>query len=173
MRRVLGICAALCLAACATIETESADSTHTAPALERFAAEGRIALRVGERSDHLRFRWERSLRGDRVLFMTPLGQGLAELQRDESGARLQRPGEPAVEAPGLPQLAQRVFAVPLPLDSLGDWLRGARRATEADGWRVIASRVASYGERRLPSSIEVRREDVDLRLVIDDWDVVE
>lgn len=173
MRRALGICAVLCLAACATLEIEPGAGTSAGPALERFAAEGRIALRVGERSDHLRFRWERSARGDRVLLMTPLGQGMAELQRDGAGARLLRPNEPVLEAPGLPQLAQQLFSAPLPLDALGDWLRGARSTAEAEGWQVVASRTAPHKDRRLPSSVEVRRGEVDLRLVIDDWDIAE
>ena len=107
--------------------------------------------------------------------MSPLGQGLAELARDATGARLTQPNQPVIAADTLPQLAQRVVGVPLPLEAMADWLRGARPALngEVDGWRVIISETSAFRQGRLLRVMEASREDVEFKLIVDDWDVPE
>ncbi|KAF0166681.1 MAG: outer membrane lipoprotein LolB [Rhodocyclaceae bacterium] len=166
---------AMLLGACAEMP-EGSDAAQTlGPSLQRFSAEGRISLRQGDRRDHLRFRWEHGPENDVVLLMSPLGQGLAELARDADGARLTQPNQAVITADSLPQLAQRLFGAPLPLEAMADWLRGARPALsgEVDGWRVVISETSAYRQRRLLRVIEARREDVEFKLVVDDWDVPE
>ncbi|MCK9380186.1 MAG: outer membrane lipoprotein LolB [Sulfuritalea sp.] len=187
MRSWLACLVALLLAACAE-SPPLPDATLTlGPPLQRLTADGRISLRQGDRRDHLRFRWEHAPDSDVVLLMSPLGQGLAELSRDASGARLSRPNQPVIAADSLPQLAQRVFGAPLPLEAMADWLRGARPALsgEVDGWRVTISETllvrtlsagdsaSRAGKGRLLRVMEASREDVDFKLIVDDWDVPE
>ena len=173
MRAWLACLATLLLAACAEMQ-EVPDATQIlGPPLQRFAAEGRISLRQGDRRDHLRFRWEHAPQSDAVLLMSPLGQGVAELVRDASGARLMQANQAAVIADSLPQLTQRVFGAPLPLDAMADWLRGARPGLsgEVDGWRVVIKDTSVFRQGRLLRVMEASREDVELKLIVDDWDV--
>jgi outer membrane biogenesis lipoprotein LolB len=44
---------------------------------------------------------------------------------------------------------------------------------EVDGWRVVISETSAYRQHRLLRVIEARREDVEFKLVVDDWDVTE
>ncbi|MDP1733359.1 MAG: outer membrane lipoprotein LolB [Sulfuritalea sp.] len=171
---LLGL-AALFVGACAELSSPTDASRALGPPLASVSAEGRISLRQGERRDHLRFRWEHSPGSDVVLLMSPLGQGLAELTRDKDGVRLTQPNQPAISAETLPQLAQRVLGAPLPLDAMADWLRGARPelSGEVDGWRVVISETSAYRQRRLLRVMEARREDVDFKLIVDDWDAPE
>jgi outer membrane lipoprotein LolB len=175
MRFWLACLGAMLLAACAEVPERSGGGQFLGPAVQRFVAEGRIALRQGERRDHLRFRWEHAPDSDVVLLMSPLGQGLAELTRDLSGARLVQPQQPVIAADSLRQLAQRVFSVPLPLEAVADWLRGARPELtgEVEGWRVAVteSSVPPAGKRRLLRVIEAGRGDVDFKLLVDDWEL--
>ncbi len=175
MKAWLVCLAALLVAACAEFAAHVDDSLALGPPLERFAAEGRISLRQGERSDHLRFRWEHAPESDVVLLMSPLGQGLAELARDAAGARLVRPNQATIVADDLPQLVRQVVGAPLPLEAMADWLRGARPALrgDSDGWRVVISDTSAFRQHRLLRVLEARREDVDLKLIVDDWDVPE
>lgn len=163
------------LGACAELQEVSDAAQTLGPPLQRFSAEGRISVRQGDRRDHLRFRWDRVPDSDVVLLMTPLGQGIAELARDASGARLKQPNQAVIAADSLPQLAQRIFGTPLPLEAMADWLRGARPALsgEMDGWHVAVSETSAYRQHRLLRVIEARREDVEFKLVVDDWDVPE
>lgn len=175
MRAWLVCLIALLPAACAELPPTSVDSLALGPPLARFAAEGRISVRQGERSDHLRFRWEHAPDRDVVLLMSPLGQGLAELTRDAAGARLVRGNQATIAADTLPQLAARVVGAPLPLEAMADWLRGARPdlSGEADGWLVAVSDTSTIRQSRLVRVLEARREDVELKLIVDDWDVPE
>ena len=134
-----------------------------------------MSLRQGERRDHLRFRWEHEPGSDAVLLMSPLGQGLAELKRDATGATLKQPNQPLRAADTLPQLAQQVFGTPLPLEAMADWMRGARPELggEIDGWRVVISDTSPSRQRRLLRVLEASRDDVDFKLIVDDWDVPE
>jgi len=175
MRLWLACLVALLLAACAEMQGASDVAGALGPPLQRFSAEGRISLRQGERSDHLRFHWEHTPERDAVLLMSPLGQGIAELTRDASGARLVQPNQATIAADTLPQLAQRVFGTPLPLEAVADWLRGARPALSGsvDGWRVMISDTSVFHQSRLLRVMEAHREDVELKLIVDDWDVPE
>jgi len=190
MRQWWPVLTALCLAACAQFPAAT-DGTQPngqpivlGPPLEAFIATGRIALRQEKRSDHLRFRWQHTAAGDTVLFMSPLGSGVAEITRDADSVRLTRPDQPPVIADSLPELAQRVFGSPLPLDALADWLRGARPELrgEVDGWRIeisdtsplpareAASQARKAHQRRLLRVATISRGDVELKLIVDDWD---
>lgn len=145
------------------------------PPLPRFSADGRISLRQGDRSDHLRFSWEHAPGSDVVLLMSPLGQGLAELTRDASGVRLVQPNQATISAETLPQLAKRVFGVPVPLDAVADWLRGAQPALsgEVEGWRVVVSDTSAFRQYRLLRTMEARRDDAEFKLVVDEWNAPE
>jgi outer membrane lipoprotein LolB len=167
--------AALLLTGCAEFPPVSDLPLTLGPPLQRLTAEGRISLRQGERRDHVRFRWEHTPESDVVLLMSPLGQGVAELTRDVRGARLTQPNQAVIAADSLSQLAQRVFGAPLPLEALADWLRGARPALSGnvEGWRVMISDTSAFRQSRLLRVMEVSREDVDFKLVVDDWDVPE
>jgi outer membrane lipoprotein LolB len=171
MRSWLVFLVALLLAACA--EMEVAPDAAPGPPLQRFSAEGRIALRQGEQLTHLRFRWDHAPESDAVLLMSPLGQGLAELARDASGARLMQANQPAITADSLAQLSQRVLGAPVPLEALADWLRGAHPTPsgEVEGWRVVISDTSAFRQRRLPRVLEARRDDLEFKLIVDDWDV--
>ena len=175
MRYWLVCLVALLLGACAEFPPQPEIALTLGPPLQRFSAEGRISLRQGERRDHLRFRWQHTPESDVVLLMSPLGQGLAELTRDASGARLMQPNQTVIVADTLPQLAQRVFGAPLPLEAMADWMRGARPALsgEVDGWRMVISDTSEFRRSRLLRVIEASREDVELKLIVDDWDVPE
>lgn len=171
MRFWLACLVVLHMGACAEISPRDGNASALGPPLPNFAADGRISLRQGERSDHLQFDWQHSPERDVVLFSSPIGQGLAELGRDANGAWLAISGEPERRASDLAALTQRLLGAPLPLDALAEWLRGAQPALsgEVDGWRIAVTESAPYGQRRLPRRIEAHRDGIELRIVIDGW----
>ena len=170
MRVWLAWLAMVLLAGCAGVPGGEPDAA-LGPPLDGFSAAGRMSLRQGDRSDHLQFDWQHSPQRDVMVFSTPLGQGLAELGRDAGGAWLALPGAQERRAANLGELAKLVFGASLPLDVLAEWLRGAQPEREgiADGWRIVISETMPYHQRRLPRRLEVRRGDVELRIVIDTW----
>lgn len=187
-------CFVLVVAACAQFPaapdarlSANAPALLLGPPVENFVAEGRLSLQQDKRQDHVRFRWQHTGAEDVVLFVSPLGQGLAEIRRDATTARLTQPNQLTVEASNLPELAQRVFGTTLPLDSLTDWLRGAHPELEGavDGWHVSVTDTtlhptcifqqrtqgcAAYHQRRLLRTLLVTHDDVTLKLIVDSWE---
>ncbi len=163
------------LSACAEFPSLSDAQLGLGPPLPSFTAEGRISLRRDEQRDHVRFRWEHAPQRDVVLLMSPLGQGLAELTRDAAGARLLRPHQPVLTAVTLAQLAERVVGAPLPLEALADWLRGAQPALSgtADGWQIAILDTSIFRQSRLARVLQARRDNEELKLVVESWEAPE
>ncbi|MDO8313834.1 MAG: outer membrane lipoprotein LolB [Rugosibacter sp.] len=185
---VVTACAQLPAAPDARLSANAPASLLLGPSVENFVAEGRLSLQQNKRQDHVRFRWQHTEAEDVVLFVSPLGQGLAEIRRDAKTARLTQPNQLPVEASNLPELAQRVFGTTLPLDSLPDWLRGAHPELEGavDGWHVSVTETTlhptgtsqqraqccvAYHQRRLLRTLLVTRDEVTLKLIVDSWEL--
>ena len=165
MRVLLLWAVALLLAGCATV-----GALPQRPAvgdITQFAFVGRLAVRQGENRHHVNVDWRHDARSDEILLTTPLGQGVAELVRDAGGARLTLADRRSYTAADWGALSQQVFGFPLPLGASPRWLLGELGATE--GWRVTV--VAREAERAdgLPTVIELERDDIALRLKIDEW----
>ena len=175
LRAWLACLAVVLTAACADLPRQPAAEPVLGPPLQRFMVEGRISLRQGERREHLRFSWEHAPGSDVVLLMSPLGQGLAELTRDAAGVRLMQPNQATISSDTLPQLAQRAFGPPLPLDTMAEWLRGAQPALsgEIDGWRVVITDTSPFRQHRLLRIMEASRDDVEFKLLVDEWNAPE
>lgn len=171
MRRLVALVVAMVLSGCAGLAVDGDVGSKLGPPLARFAADGRISLRQGERADHLQFDWRHAPERDVVLFSSVIGQGLAELGRAANGAWLKLPGQVEERAADLPTLTSRLFGSPLPLEVLADWLGGARPELEGDvdGWHVAVTESAYYRDHRLPRRIELRRDGIELKLVVTGW----
>lgn len=140
------------------------------PALDRFAASGRLSLRQGERRDHVAFDWRHGEGRDVILFLSPLGHGLAEVSIDAAGAVLAIPGREPLRAATPGDLTRQVLGAALPLDVLAEWVRGARgTAGEVGDWRVTVTETVPYRQRRLPSRIDIRGDEVEALIRIDEW----
>ncbi len=154
--------------------TPCAPDAPLGPPLAGFDIDGRISLRQGQRTDHLNFVWRHDAAQDELTLSTPLGQGLARLQRDGHGARLRLSDGSERVAPDWRALARDALRSDVPIDVLPDWLRGAmpRRQASHEGWAVDVTAVRDLAGdpcRRLPRVLEARRDDVELKIVVDAW----
>jgi len=135
--------------------------------IREFAFIGRIAVRQGETRHHVNVDWRHSTAVDEILLTTPLGQGVAEIVRDAAGARLTLADRRSFTASDWSALSQQVFGFPLPLNASSRWLLGDISATE--GWRVTVVERESAAADALPAVIELERDDIAVRLKIDEW----
>lgn len=124
---------------------------------------GRLTVHQGERQYHIGIDWRHDPLRDEILLVTPLGQGVAEIVRAADGARLQLADRREMLAPDWNQLAEQVFGFALPLDAIVHWVSG--KGAGVDGWRV------GVPERQgdLPILLELEREDIHVRLKVDEW----
>lgn len=149
-----------------------------------FLLTGRIAVSQGQQRHAVNITWQHSAVRDEIFLATPLGQGLAELTRDTAGARLTTAERREFNAPDWQALSVRVFGFSLPLSALPRWLLGEVPADAlgvnydragrpqrmvADGWQVAYLEYASNAVDALPALIELKREDIEVRWKIDDW----
>ena len=145
-----------------------------------FAIEGRISARQGESRNHANLSWRHEAAGDEILLTTPLGQGVAELTRNGRGARLTTADRQTAEAADWEGLSAKVFGFELPLSDLPRWLLGdvgtgrrdaAGRPSEASvkGWDIRYLAYESPAADALPTLVEFRRDDIELRLRVDEW----
>jgi len=119
---------------------------------------------------HVNVDWRHSIAVDEILLTTPLGQGVAEIVRDAAGARLTLADRRSFMAGDWSALSQQVFGFPLPLKGSARWLVGdLGEGVATEGWRVTVVERESGAANALPAVIELERDDIDVRLKIDEW----
>lgn len=174
--RWLGLLAPLWLAACAALPPPS-------PVAEGYRLEGRISVRAAEEGFSGGIVWQSLGARQDILLRTPLGQGVAEVHIDASGASMTDSGGQSYQAESGEALLQQAIGVALPLAGLNHWLRGqpdpARPFTgrpdgrggwaslEQDGWRIDYGQ--AFEASGLPRRLNARREGLEIRLVVDTW----
>jgi outer membrane lipoprotein LolB len=156
-------------------------ASRPSPLMQAFTLQGRVSVQYDEQSLTGQLRWRADGKTDEVLLSTPLGQGIASISRNEQQVTLVRPDEPSVSAENVEDLTQSTLGFRLPLSGLRYWIQARpdpARASEVransaggveqisqDGWKID---YLQYVENR-PRKIHVTREGLEIRLVIDEW----
>ena len=187
MRHLLGIGLAVLLTACATPRAP----VQAPPALglaqtTPWELQGRIAIKAGENSQSGQLRWQHRQDQDTLMVLTPLGQGVARIVRDASGVTLEIPNQPVRRAADAESLTREAMGVALPLSGLRHWilvhpdpLRPFEQTRDAngrvaqirqDGWIIDYAQYMSDTDPR-PRKINVARDNLEIRLVVDTWDL--
>ncbi len=162
----------LLLAGCATSPPSGQRPAITE--ITTFAFIGRIAVRQGETRHYINIDWRHANDSDEILLNTPLGQGLAELTRNAAGAHLTLADQRHFTAQDWSTLSAEVFGFRLPLAASARWLVGEVADTkDTEGWRVTVVERESNAPHALPTIIELERDDIFVRLKIDEWSEVQ
>jgi outer membrane lipoprotein LolB len=170
----------LLLAGCATIEEQPASE---APVGEAFYLSGRLTVKYATGAASGRITWQHEAASDELLFLTPLGQGVASIVRRDAQVSLTTSEQKVYQAQDVEALTEQVLGWRLPFAGLPDWVRGraaagtpaqtrvdsAQRLSELrqSGWLVEYLDYQSGSG--LPARLRLSREDVEIRLVIDQW----
>ncbi|HEX8963199.1 MAG TPA: lipoprotein insertase outer membrane protein LolB [Rhodocyclaceae bacterium] len=145
-----------------------------------FSLDGRVSAHREDVRHYANISWRHAGGLDDIVLTTPLGQGVAELTRDEGGASLKSADGKVVSAADWEDLSARVFGFALPLEGMPRWLLGDVEATqrdeqgrplaaEADGWSIRYLGYESDAADALPTLVDFRRDDIDVRLKVDSW----
>lgn len=167
------------LAGCAAIERQPAPWAGG----DSFSLSGRVSVKYGAEAVSGRISWRHDADGDDLLISTPLGQGVARILRRDAKVSLTTSDQKVYEANDVESLTEQVLGWRLPLAGLHDWVRGRAAAgapaqTRLDGgqrpaelrqsgWLVEYLDFSAPGG--LPARLRLTREDVEIRLVIDQW----
>lgn len=200
-RRGALLSVALYLSACAGLPQPAPDKIAPGrDALRGYTLDGRFALHHEDKSYSGRLSWrhaesdtpsgagEQGNDSDELLLASPLGQGMAEIISNASGARLTASDGRTYAAENAETLTRQVLGYPLPLRKLADWVRGRphRSAPEEpveldalarplrlreEGWRIDYE-YDNDAPQALPTRLFIERTNeggFSLRLRIDEW----
>ncbi|MEW5889292.1 MAG: lipoprotein insertase outer membrane protein LolB [Pseudomonadota bacterium] len=182
-RRFLAV-TVLALAGCASLPPGGIPARPSRQTVAAFQIEGRLGVRRGEESFSANLFWQHGPDSDEIVLTSPLGQGLARLAAGNGSAVLETANRRRFEAASLEELSEQVFGFRLPVTALPHWIvgraAGPGAAVERDAqgrlvrlseqeWAVELAAYESDSPDALPSLVQLARDDVRVRLKIDQW----
>ena len=175
------------LLACA--HTPPASQIFTRPAqaeLSSFVISGRIAIKHNGQRTSATMRWTHGAGADEILLFAPLGQTVARINRDNQGVTLDT-SDKHYTALSTEELTQQVLGWSMPLSGLQYWAlavpsplgeysveRDASSQITAlyqDGWAINYTHYATPAQDSLPLRLTLQRADLEIRLLIDQWEI--
>ncbi len=185
--RLLLIFMAVLLSGCTALAPKPVPVPQpTQPQSAPFAMNGRVSISYQEKRQSAGLRWVHLAQTDEILLLTPLGQTAARVYRDAQQATLDSGGK-QYQAASVELLMHRELGWYLPLQGLHHWVMGmADPASPAqieradngqiatlrqDGWDVRYLKFADDSDpRSLPSRLKLSNEEMQVQLLIDEWD---
>ena len=151
-----------------------------------FVLNGRIAVKHdGERSSS-NIRWTHHAEEDEMLLLAPFGHTVARIYSDAHEVVLDT-ADKHYTAQNAEDLTGQVLGWHLPLAGLRYWVlalpapeskaniehdaNGQISLMQQDGWEIHYTRYAAQTKDSLPLRISVRREGLELQLLIDEWEI--
>lgn len=183
---VAGVALALLLAGCAQQPMRDVGPRPARDTIRSYSLDGRVSVKRGNESRQAGLNWQHDKDRDQIELSGPLGQRAAQLTRDASGATLVTASRETVKADDWSSLGERVLGVVLPLDGMARWVTadvpnaggerdaaGRPQKALVDGWQIAYLAYESAAADALPTLIEMRRDDIQVRLKIDIWEIVQ
>ena len=185
MKRLAALLFALLLAGCAALSPAPSRAPRSAAELDAWAFNGRVSLTRGETGWHAGLVWRESAGEYDLRVAGPLGQGAFELSGDADGVMLVDADGRTFTARDADSLLRHVTGWTLPVSGMHYWVLGlavpgvesqveqdsAGQISRLDqsGWAISYDRYQSVAGLNLPGRLRMERDDIAVRLVIDEW----
>lgn len=159
-------------------------------ALSRIAywhLSGRLAVRNGAEAWHIDLDWQQKGDDYQITLNGPFGAGKVQLVGNASGVELRDSDHQTFYADKPGELLQERTGVSMPVEGLRYWIVGLSTPRQQqppkldpqgrlaylvdDHWRVKFRRYTNVSGLQLPAKIFITKpeQDIDVRLVVDDW----
>ena len=172
-------------ASCAQLPQRPANA-WSAPDWSFWSLRGRIAVHAGEQGWHANLNWRQTGMDYTLELSGPLGQGTVRMTGDATGVTLARADGLQDQAPDADALLLRHTGWTLPVAGLRYWVRGRAvpeqpaewewagdglpQQLRQDGWVIQYTEFREQpGLGKLPRRIDLERDGLRARLVIDGW----
>ena len=185
----LGLILLLSLGGCAQLPVAVApESLRAAEPLRQFRLDGRLSVKSDGQRISASLAWQRVGAGETLLLSGPLGQGAAEIRRQDGVLTLKAADGSVITETSDERLMEQAIGLRLPLDGLVWWLSALPRpqvefqaaagedgrlaSLDQDGWHIEYSRYRQVDGRWLPGRIFASRGELEFRLVVDAWEAL-
>lgn len=181
------------LAGCVTQPTikPAADSaTHaqhlkSLDGIQAFNLKGRIAVNANGKGYSGSVSWAHQPNQDSMDVFTPLGGKAAHIVKNAHEVSLTNAKGETISAQSVEALTEKTLGWRLPLSGLSDWAVGRPTAApithqawdelgrltqiEQQGWQIEYAQYTAYLNTVLPQKITLKNQNLQLRLVIEQW----
>jgi len=146
---------------------------------------GRISANHQGKRHSAGLRWMHQNSSDEILLLAPLGYTVARVYRDAHQATLEE-SDKSYQANDAETLMEQVLGWHLPLNGLHRWVLGLPDSSDVErierddlgrihvlhqsGWEVRYLLYANADPDSLPSRLQLSHEDLQLLLLIDEWE---
>lgn len=170
-----------------TLIIEPAENLRDVPVVD-FTVIGRVSVRSAEQSFSGNVHWQHTQFEDTILLLSPLGQAVAEIKKNDDVVSLVTAKEEAFYARDVEELTDEILGWRLPLSGLQYWIQGTYSPVSAavveldeddrivairqDGWQIIYVRyfAGQPGEAVVrPRVIELQFDALKIRMAVDNW----
>ena len=159
-------------------------------ALNQWNIRGRIALFVDDKVYNLGLGWQRQGERSNIKLETSLGQGVIRLKKDSTGVELTTSEGEQITGINAQQVLYRSTGLVFPVEGLETWIKGIPHEASyylpdidglgramtlgQDGWGINyfdyeKVQLAQLNQAELPQKIYMRRDNLALKIVIDQW----
>jgi outer membrane lipoprotein LolB len=188
MRHRLGVfalCGVLVVSAgCATRPPQLLPASNAS--VDAFTLNGRVAFKLGDRGDKASMRWRHSAARDSITLLSPLGTAVGQIEVDGTGATLTTGDKKVYRSNDVQSLTHEVLGWDLPLSGLRYWVTGRvdpalpvqaqdrddkqrLRSLVQNDWRI--DYVEYFGDSAMPARLSLAYERLNLRLIVDHWEL--
>lgn len=194
MRRFVGAAVLVLMAGCAAVPTTVLDDARwqarqaQLDGVQSWDLSGRVSVTREGEGWHANLRWsQHDAHHYTIDLIGPLGQGRVRID-GEPGTVTLVSGDDMLVAGNPDDLVEQALGMPLPIRGLFHWIRGipapgAAELREGDeagrlggltqhGWTLQYLRYAGVDDLDLPTRINARRGDIDVRLAVGEWRIL-
>jgi outer membrane lipoprotein LolB len=154
-----------------------------------FKMSGRIGIQMQGYGLSGPIQWQHTAKLDDIDLFSPFGGKVAQINKTEDGVTLTAQDGKTYQAQDTESLTQRTLGWRIPFTSLSDWIIGRPAKGIAsnlswdetgklskltqDGWEISYMEYQNKNNLDMPSKINLRNAKMNVRLVIEDWDLVQ
>jgi outer membrane lipoprotein LolB len=171
------------------ISPEAHQHLNAIAAVNDFKISGRIGIQMQGYGLSGPIQWQHTTKLDDIGLFSPFGGKVAQINKSEDGVTLTTEDGQIYQAQDSESLTQRTLGWRIPFTSLSDWIIGRPAKGVAsnlgwdaggklnkltqDGWEISYMEYQSKNNLNLPSKINLRNEKMNVRLVIENWDIAQ
>ena len=152
--------------------------------IEKFQLSGRISAKYDGQGFFGNLRWQHTAQRDEILILSPLGQGVAQIEQHAGSVVLTTSEQQRYQAQDAETLTEQVLGWRLPLAGMRYWVLGRAAPGQADiqvdpsqrptrllqdGWEIDYLAYREADGLMLPQKLIMHRQDLEMKLIIDDW----